>query len=119
MKPKPLASLNHLTLPCVLILNLLSVLPSEIQNGVLRLSANHGCTGQPGEVAAYSGTVGNEANGHHGDAFAVIDADHALPGMQHPVRSQRGSLLQVRASAAEPRTPPPFGGFVDEEAPGR
>src|SRR5258706_6078171 len=101
MKPKPLASLNHLTLPCVLILNLLSVLPSEIQNGVLRLSANHGCTGQPGEVAAYSGTAGNEANGHHGDVFAVIDADHALPGMQHPVRDQCGGLFPLRTVASE------------------
>src|SRR5947209_38910 len=31
MKPKPLASLNHLTFPDVLIVNLLSVLPSEIK----------------------------------------------------------------------------------------
>jgi hypothetical protein len=37
MNPKPFASLNHLTWPDVLILNLLSVLPAEIQNCVRRL----------------------------------------------------------------------------------
>src|SRR6185295_430442 len=48
MKPKPLASLNHLTLPDVLIVNLLSVLPSEIKpESSSRAGKSLLCDGQP------------------------------------------------------------------------
>jgi len=59
--------------------NLLSVLPSEIQNGVLRLnSANHGCTGQPGEVTAYSVNRSNMETGIMATRLQLLMVD-ALP----------------------------------------
>src|SRR5256885_1216849 len=81
MKPKPLASLNHFTLPDVLILNLLSVLPfgdskrcSSSRLGKSRILS------QPEGVSSYSDVAGR----HGGGTFAVIGAMMRCPECQTP-----------------------------------
>ncbi len=61
------------------------MLPSEIQNGVLRLnSANHGCIGEPEPVAGYSGTGSNVRTGMMAARLQLLMAMMRCPECNTP-----------------------------------
>jgi predicted nucleic acid-binding Zn ribbon protein len=68
------------------------VLPSEIQNGVLRLnSANHGCTGEPAQATAYSVFSHYRATGMMAARLQLFRTTMRCPECKTPYKANAAS----------------------------